>query len=215
MPIRPCNPPLSARASASLGIVSRNVATLVESPRVAKHEIRPLQPDQARALLDGVRLHRLGALFTVALALGLRQGEALGLKWNAVDFLTGVLHVRTTLQRVGKEWRLVEPKSERSRRAVASHGSPSWHSEPIGSDKRRNAFWRARIGPSTGLVFTTPSGTPIEPSNLTKTFKRLLRTSGLPDVRFHDLRHTAATFCSLRVSTRGPSWRHWGIRRSA
>ena len=60
--------------------------------------------------------------FTVALALGLRQGEALGLKWDAVDFQAGVLQVRAALQRVGKEWYLVEPKSERSRRAVTLPG---------------------------------------------------------------------------------------------
>jgi integrase len=100
------------------GVVSRNVSTLVESPRVPRHEIRPLEPDQARALLDAVRLHRLGALFTVALALGLRQGEALGLKWDAVDLKSGALHVREALQWVGNTRQLVEPKSARSRRSV-------------------------------------------------------------------------------------------------
>lgn len=176
------------------GVVSRNVATLVESPRVTKHEIRPLQPDQARTLLDGVRTHRLGALFTVALALGLRQGEALGLNWNAVDFSAGVLHVRAALQRVGKEWHLVEPKSERSRRSVSLPrvAIVALRAHRVRQKKERllaGADWK-----ESGFVFTTGVGTPIEPSNLTKEFKRLLKKTGLPEVRFHDLRHTAATF---------------------
>lgn len=176
------------------GVVSRNVATLVESPRVAKHEIHPLDPDQARALLEAVRTHRLGGLFTVALALGLRQGEALGLRWDAVDFRAGVLHVRAALQRVGKDWQLVEPKSERSRRAVAL---PRVAIVALRAHRVRQKKERLLAGgdwQDTGLVFTTRTGGPLDPINVTKTFKRLLRQAGVPEVRFHDLRHTAATF---------------------
>jgi len=170
------------------------VATLVESPRVPKHEIRPLQPDQARVLLEGVRSHRLGALFTVALALGLRQGEALGLRWDAVDFTAGTLHIRAALQWVGKHWQLVEPKSARSRRSVALPRVAilALRAHRVRQKKERllaGAEWK-----ETGLVLTTRTGQAIEPSNLTKEFKRLLKQVGLPDVRFHDLRHTAATF---------------------
>jgi len=176
------------------GVVSRNVAALVEGPRVPKHEIRPLQPDQARALLDAVRVHRLGALFTVALALGLRQGEALGLKWDALDFTTGVLHVRAALQHVGKEWHLVEPKSERSRRSITL---PRVAIVALRAHRVRQKKERLLAGSGwkeTAFVFTTRTGTPIEPSNLTKEFKRVLKRAGVPEVRFHDLRHTAATF---------------------
>jgi integrase len=176
------------------GIVPRNVVTLVESPRVERHEIRPLLPDQARALLDTVRLHRLGALFTVALALGLRQGEALGLKWDAVDFQAGVLHVRAALQRVGKKWVLVEPKSERSRRIVAL---PRMAIVALRAHRVRQKKERLLAGSrwnESGFVFTTRTGTPIAPRNLNRAFKGLLKKASLPEVRFHDLRHTAATF---------------------
>jgi integrase len=176
------------------GVVSRNVSTLVESPRVPRHEIRPLQPDQARALLEAVRAHRLGALFTVALALGLRQGEALGLQWDAVDFQAGALAVRRALQRVGKQWQLVEPKSERSRRVIAL---PRVAVVALRAHRVRQKRERLLAGgdwKEAGFVFTTRMGTPLDPINLTKTFKRLLRAAGLPSIRFHDLRHTAATF---------------------
>ena len=137
---------------------------------------------------------RVGALFTVALALGLRQGEALGLRWDAVDFTAGSLHVRTALQWVGKNWQLVEPKSVRSRRVVAL---PRVAIVALRAHRVRQKKERLLAGgdwQDTGLVFTTRSGTAIDPNNLTKEFKRVLKQVGLPAVRFHDLRHTAATF---------------------
>jgi integrase len=145
-------------------------------------------------LLDAVRLHRLGALFTVALALGLRQGEALGLKWDAVDFQAGTLQVRAALQRVGKAWHLVEPKSERSRRVVAL---PRMAIVALRAHRVRQKKERLLAGSrwhEMGFVFTTRTGTPLAPRNLNRAFKGLLKRANLPDVRFHDLRHTAATF---------------------
>lgn len=135
-----------------------------------------------------------GALFTVALALGLRQGEALGLQWDAVDLQAGVLHVRVALQRTGKKWHLVEPKSARSRRAIVL---PRVAIVALRAHRVRQKRERLLAGGNwqeTGFVFTTRVGTPIEPSNLTKEFKRVLKQAEVPDVRFHDLRHTAATF---------------------
>lgn len=176
------------------GVVSRNVAALVEAPRVIRHEIQPLQPDQARAVLDVARTHRLGALFTVAIALGLRQGEALGLQWGAVDFREGTLNVRVALQRVGKEWHLVEPKSARSRRTISLPRVATVALRAHRVRQKRERLLAGKDWKETGFVFTTRIGTPIEPSNLTKTFKALLVKAGVPEVRFHDLRHTAATF---------------------
>ncbi|MDP9250262.1 MAG: site-specific integrase, partial [Chloroflexota bacterium] len=71
------------------GTVARNVASLVEAPRVHRDEVRPFDPDEARAFLAAVRGDRLEALYTVAIALGLRQGEALGLRWADVDMESG------------------------------------------------------------------------------------------------------------------------------
>src|SRR5262249_41815389 len=80
-------------------LVSRNVAKLVKSPHVKRTEVAPLEPEQALKLLEVVRGHRLEALYTVALAIGLREGEALGLRWEDVDLDRGTLSVRVALQR--------------------------------------------------------------------------------------------------------------------
>ncbi len=84
------------------GYVARNVATLVDPPKVKRHEITPLDASHAGRFLDAARDDRLRALFTVGVALGLRQGELLGLRWEDVDFATGTLTVRKQLGIPGK-----------------------------------------------------------------------------------------------------------------
>ena len=70
------------------GLVSRNVATLVTPPRVTRQEIQPFTPQQARDVLGRIATHRLGPLIAVALSCGLRQGEAVGLRWaDGVDLV--------------------------------------------------------------------------------------------------------------------------------
>jgi integrase len=176
------------------GHVTRNAASLIEIPRVPRHEITPLRPDQARAVLAVAREHRLGALFTVALALGLRQGEALGLRWGAVSFTARQIEVRSALQRVGGQWRFVEPKSARSRRTVALPRVVVVALRAQRLRQRRERLLAGAAWREHDLVFSTRVGTPIEASNLTKTFRTVLARAEVPRVRFHDLRHTAATF---------------------
>lgn len=100
-------------------VVEKNVAELVRPPQVPKPDINPFSPEEARRLLVVVQGHRLEALFTVALAIGLRHGEALGLRWKEdIDLDGGELRVNHALQRVNKKLVLVAPKSEDSRRVV-------------------------------------------------------------------------------------------------
>jgi integrase len=94
--------------------IPRNPVPLVDPPRVPADEREAIPPDHAYALLDAVQGDRLEALYTVAL--GLRRGEALGLKWQDVDLDAGVLHVRRALQRVkGAGLRFLELKTRKSR----------------------------------------------------------------------------------------------------
>ncbi|MGI8422981.1 MAG: tyrosine-type recombinase/integrase [Chloroflexota bacterium] len=183
-------------------LVGRNVATLVDPPRSQKTEVQPLTPDQARTFLAAVKGDRLEALFTVAMAMGLRQGEALGLRWADVDFTAGELHVRQTLVRVmergddGKDHaRLViaEPKTDRSRRSLhlPAVSVAALHKHRAAQLQERllaGTRWQ-----DTGLVFTTTIGTPIDASGVTHRFHALLRGADLPRKRFHDLRHTCAS----------------------
>ena len=175
-------------------LVSRNVAVLTDPPRHRTREITPLTPRQAGTLLEAVAGHRLEALITVALGLGLRQGEALGLRWEEdVDLEAGTLSVQQTLVRAGREPRFEEPKTERSCRTITMPGVVA---AALRRHRTRQLEEQLAAGPEwhpSGLVFTTPIGTPVDRGRLHGTFKAILRSAGLPDIRYHDLRHTAAT----------------------
>lgn len=175
-------------------LVSRNVAVLADPPRHRTREITPLTPRQAGTLLEAVAGHRLEALITVALGLGLRQGEALGLRWEEdVDLEAGTLSVQQTLVRAGREPRFEEPKTERSCRTITMPGVVA---AALRRHRTRQLEEQLAAGPEwhpSGLVFTTPIGTPVDRGRLHGTFKAILRSAGLPDIRYHDLRHTAAT----------------------
>lgn len=178
------------------GLVARNVAALTEAPRVERHEFQILDPDQARRFPDAVRGDRLEALYAVALALGLRQGEALGLRWQDVDLDAGALHVRVALQRRVKEApRLVEPKTRRSPRTlplpkeVAAH-LRAHRARQLEDRLRAGQVWQ---GDAWGLVFATAIGEPLDDRILRYRFKILLERADLPRIRFHDLRHSCAS----------------------
>jgi integrase len=160
---------------------------LTDAPKVRRPEVKPLTPEQARTFLDAAQEDRLEALYRVALALGLRLGEALGLGWEDVDFDSGTLRVRRSLQRVEGKLTLKEPKTEKSRRALTM---PRTLVAALLAHRDRQAYERAGAGEAwqeSGLVFANTVGGPLEPSNVLKRYK------ALPAQRFHDLRHCATS----------------------
>jgi len=175
------------------GLVPRNVATLVDAPRVRRSEVEPLTPDDARQFLEVVANDRSGALYTVALACGLRRGEALGLRWEDVDLESGALTVRHALQRINGKLQLVEPKTARSRRTIPlpDVAIAAIRRHRVGQLEERllaGSRWR-----DTGFVFTTRIGTPFDERSVSRRFHLALARAGLAPQRFHDLRHTCAS----------------------
>ena len=174
-------------------LVPKNAATLVDGPRVEQFEIQPFSPEEARKFLNSIRGDRLEALYSVALTMGLRQGEALGLRWKDVDLELGFLRISKQLQRVDGKLELVDPKTRRSRRSLAM---PATIVEALKTHRDRQDNERRSAGDKwteTDLVFTTPIGTGIEGTAISKDFHRRLERAGLPHRRFHDLRHSCAT----------------------
>lgn len=173
--------------------LARNVAALVELPRSARHPITPLTVAQARQLLASVRGHRLEAIYHVALALGLRRGELLGLRWADVDLDGATFKITGTLQWVDGELVRGTPKTAGSARSVplpAAIVAALTEHRRRQDRERQGADWHEH-----GYVFPSNCGTPLSPRNLLRTFKLHLRAAGLAAaVRFHDLRHTCASF---------------------
>ena len=174
-------------------LVSRNVASMAKPPRVKRYEHRAFAPDEARRFLAAIRGDRLEALYVTAVSTGLRQGELLGLQWSDLDLDKGFVTVRQQLQRIDGRLSLVELKSESSRRTVMLTADTVLALRDRQAGQRVEKLAQRKRWKETGLVFTTPIGTPLEGPNVTKGFQKLLRSAKLPERRFHDLRHSTAT----------------------
>ncbi len=178
-----------------LELVPRNVAQAVRPPSLAAGEERPtLTPADARRFLDVVKGERLEALFVVALTMGLRRGELLGLRWSDVDLDARTLRVQRSVQRENGELRLVQPKTRSSRRPLPI---PTTAHDALKSHKKRQDVEREAAGENwqdNDLVFPSTLGTLMEPRNTTRRIEQLRSRAGLPWLRLHDLRHACATF---------------------
>jgi integrase len=177
------------------GLTYRNVADLVEPPRVEATPVTALSPAQARQLIAAVADDPHEALYVLAVTTGMRQGEILALRWSDVDLDAGRLQVVRSLAMVrGVGPVFQEPKTQKGRRAIALT------SLAIGALRRHRARQREqrlKAGPrwsDLDLVFPTEIGTPMSARNLlARSFEPLLARSGLPKIRFHDLRHSTAS----------------------
>ena len=175
-------------------LVAYNVVDRVDPPRVERHQVRSLDSTSACNFLGVVKGDRLETLYSIALSVGLRRGEILGLRWQDLDLEAGTLSVKQTVQRIrGKGMTFAPPKTDRARRTV---NVPSPVIASLRRHRRAQLEERLKAGSrwhEFDLVFPSNIGTPLEPRNLDRHFKRMLAKTGLPNMRFHDLRHTAAS----------------------
>lgn len=177
------------------GLVSRNVATVAEVPKCkAPTERTALTPEDARLFLDASSGERLEALIACALMLGLRPGELTGLLWSDVDLSTGRLSVNRSLKEEAGQLRIGAVK--RSRAGVRTVTLPENLVGRLREHRARQAEERLAAGPvwrDHDLVFATEIGTPIDPHNLRRTWRRVAQRAGLGPVVPYQGRHTAAT----------------------
>ncbi|MEU7068696.1 tyrosine-type recombinase/integrase [Streptomyces narbonensis] len=174
-------------------LVTRNVATLVEPPTVAARELSPWSLDETLDFLTAARKDPLYAAFVLAIALGFRRGEVVGLRWENVDLDKREIRVRTQRQRVGGEVYEDDPKGRRRKQTLPL---PAICVAPLRWQRLKQAAARERAGEKwteTGYVFTTRTGQPIEPRNLYRSFTRVAKNADLRVVRLHDARHGTAT----------------------
>ena len=169
-------------------LLSANVADLVDPPRVPRQQMTALSSEQARHVLAVAADDPFEALWRLAISCGLRQGELLAMRCSEVDLDRGTLSVVATLE----QWRdgvavIAEPKTSRSRRQIELGDGAV---DALRCHRHRN--------PGIGFVFTRPDGRPLSRSLVGGAWRRLRVRAGVPAVRFHDLRHTAATLMLSR-----------------
>ena len=175
-------------------LIGRNPTEAVTVPRPKHDEMHTLTHEQVQMLFVSSVDDRFHALWVLLATTGLRMGEATGLRWEDVDLQHRRLLVRRALQRQrGVGLVMVEPKSERSRRTVhLASGTVT----ALREHRHRQLEERLQAGPlwsDQDLVFCNLMGTPVDPARINEALHRALKRAGLPRIRVHDLRHTAAT----------------------
>ena len=183
------------KKAVELDMVIRNVAKLVQLPKMIRKEMDVLDQGECSSFLEALKGERMETMFSIALGTGMRPEEYLGLAWKDVDLENGSLMVRRVVVRVtGAGWSFAEPKTAGSRRTISL---PSSLVAELRRHRRRQGEERLKLGPAWqdhDLVFPSEVGTPPTHSNITQIYKRVLRNAGLrSSLRLYDLRHTHAT----------------------
>jgi integrase len=185
-------------------LIPRNPARAADPPKIREDEITPLNSEQARRFLDAAAREKFEALYVLSLTAGLRMGEALGLRWTDIDLDAQTLRVNRQLQRMRRDGvksgtlEFSEPKNASRRTIDLSQRAL----EALSNHRKQQVVEHLKAGSNwqdNGLVFATGKGTALDAQNVVnRGFKPLLRRTDLPDIRWHDLRHTCFTLLLSR-----------------
>jgi integrase len=180
------------------GLIPRNVCKATTLPKRASEEIKPLDSRQARRLLDQAKGERLEALCVLAITSSMRFGELLGLRWQDVDLEAPTLRVRRTKSTAKSGPKFTTPKNGKGRLInLTRHAVEALEAHKAAQNAER--LKAGNLWQDHELVFCTHGGRPLDSHNVARTsFKPLLERAELPDIRFHDLRHTCATLLLSR-----------------
>jgi integrase len=165
------------------GLIYRNPTDAVTAQRQKRNAPSTLSVDEAKKFLESVRSHRWYPIYLLAIMTGMRKGEILGLHWEDVDLENRSISIKHTLVTIQGRTMMSRPKSDAARRTIAL---PEIVSEEL-------RVYQLETNKKEGLVFTTSTDRPISQRNLTRHLHAALANAGLQRIRFHDLRHTAAT----------------------
>lgn len=180
-------------AAVNDGLLPMNLCSRIASPRVLRREFRVWDREEASHFLRAAEGYPDHALYVVALATGMRQGELVALKWDDIDLTRGAIRVQRSLQhQKGKGLVACEPKTRQSRRVVRIGTTVvnrlRQHRKEQTATRLASPIWC-----EDGYIFATATGLPLYSSGVRDRFRAAMCSAGVPAIRFHDLRHTAAT----------------------
>ena len=176
-----------------LGYIRYNPTEACTLPRITKKEIKPLEETEISSFLEKIKGHRFEAVFTVTLFTGMRQGEVLGLTWDCVDFRNSSILINKQIQkRKGGKIDIVTLKNDKTRRITAAQ----FVMHALWEQRQRQAEMKIKAGSlwnnEHNLVFTNEIGSNLLNHTVYKNYKKVVESLGLPEARFHDLRHSYA-----------------------
>ena len=179
------------------GLLARNVCELVDPPRAKKRKMRTLTTEEVAVLFNAAMDTIYYPIIYTAVNTGLRQAELLGLRWRDVDLELLSISVLQTLYKRRGICHFKEPKSEHSRRRLDVSPRLGLFLRRYKAEREAQRILLGKPLSGNDLVFSSVDGTPMDPGTLTHNFARIARKTGLPGVRFHDLRHTFASLMLL------------------
>ena len=177
------------------GILASNPADHIRLPKIKKPDLKPIMDDNVSKFMEAIKGDMFERFFILALFSGLRQSELIGLQWQDVDLENGALTVRRQIQKAhdssGYHF-LEETKNGKERTAAIAPSIVT----VLKGQKAQQAEWRLAAGPlwsnERDLVFTDQLGQHLKHRTINNHFKRIVAAIGLPETRFHDLRHSYA-----------------------
>lgn len=178
----------------AIGYIRVNPADACALPRVEKKAIAPMDASEIRTFMKAIEGHRFKDVFLVTLFTGMRRGEVLGLQWDCVDFERGTLRIDKQLQQVPGEkgnYLLFSTKNSKGRSITPA----SAVMDILRKHRAAQNAWKLKAGTAweeTGFVFTDGLGHHLSPHTVYHNYKRVVESIGLPEARFHDLRHSYA-----------------------
>ena len=174
------------------GYIRSNPADACVLPRVRRKELKPLDENDIARFMEAISGHRYEALYLVTLFTGMREGEVLGLTWDCVDFTRGTITVNKQLQKVlgqVSDYHLVPTKNGKGRVIAPA----PFVMNLLKSQRRQQMEWQLLVGPlwdnADELVFTDETGRHLCHHTVYQNYKRVVASIGIPEARFHDLRH--------------------------
>jgi integrase len=179
--------------------IASNPAKEVSPPSPVRREMHVLDLEQAKVFLEAAKKSRYDCLLTLALVTGMRRGELLALRWSDVDFDRAQLSIHRSLSyfsdpKTGHhKFKEEKTKTAAGKRLVSL---PDFVIDSLWQHRKQQAEERLKCGDAWldyDLVFCTQHGSYLDRMNVVRVFKKILKEAGLPDMRFHDLRHSAAT----------------------
>jgi integrase len=176
------------------GLIGRNPSQAVTRPKYKRKEMMILTGDQVGVFLAAAKGTNYEVIYWLAVTTGIREGELLGLKWSDLDWENKCLQIQRQIQRLSEVGVVFsEPKTAAGKRLIVLSSTVVLK---LFEQKKHQELIKQFAGDrwkENNLIFTSTIGTPVDRRNMYREFKSIIKKAGLPDIRFHDLRHTAAT----------------------